>query len=59
MHQLQSSLHPSQSDGATAHCAAQFAIRFVIQYVTRYETRFGIARANLSSRRAKAWKPQS
>lgn len=63
MHQLHSSLPPSQPDGAAARCASQFATPYVTPYVTQSgtlcETQFGIARANLWSRRAKAWKLKS
>jgi hypothetical protein len=60
MHQLHSLLLPSQSGGASAHCASQFATQSVIQSVilceTLCETLFGIVRANLWNQRAKAWK---
>ena len=60
MHQLHSLLLPSQSGGASAHCASQFATQCVILCVTKCvilcETLFGIVRANLWNQRAKAWK---
>lgn len=60
MHQLHSLLLPSQSGGASAHCASQSATQCVIQSVTQCvilcETLFGIVRANLWNQRAKAWK---
>ena len=68
MHQLHSLLLPSQSGGASAHCASQFATQCVILCVTQCviqsvtqcvilcETLFGIVRANLWNQRAKAWK---